>query len=270
MQIEILSWNILSGGFTDYGTHEDTPPRIDGLVKVIKETNPDVISLVDTYRWTEVFTNEELKEIFGYPYVHTVKLEDDRLIGKGHDNGVTVISRIPGTKMQTIRIATRNAVRVDAGGIDIFSIYLDDENEDTRLKQLEVVLQAVDPSMPTLIVGDLNTIDSTDLVETDKNLEELASKFPGPMKSMESSLNQMKRGEVTKNLKVNGFIDLGCGKGNTIPAKLFPLPVDKPIIRFDYAFGNEKINLEEFKVLTDKKFAELSDHYPIWMRVSLA
>ncbi len=97
-------------------------------------------------------------------------------------------------------------------------------------------------------------------------MEELGRKFPGPMKSMESSLNEMKRGEVTKMLINNGFVDLD--KGNTIPAKLFPLPTDEPIARLDYAFGNSQIKLEEFKVLTDAKYGNLSDHYPIWMRVS--
>lgn len=53
-----------------------------------------------------------------------------------------------------------------------------------------------------------------------------------------------------------------------VPAKLFPLPVEKPVIRLDYAFGNSRVKLEDFKVLTDLKYGSLSDHYPIWMRVS--
>jgi endonuclease/exonuclease/phosphatase family metal-dependent hydrolase len=268
MSTEILSWNILSGGFKDYGGTEAKPSRIDGLVKVVNEINPDVVSLVDTHRWTEVFTPDELKQIFGYPYVHTVKLEDERLITKGHDNGVTVFSRIPETRIQTIRLATRNAISTNAGGIDIFSIYLDDVNEDTRIKQIEAVLKLVNPNTPTIITGDLNTFDKDDLAETNKQLEILGHKFPGPMKSMESSLNEMKRGKVTKILVDAGFVDLGKGKGDTVPAKLFPLPVDKPVLRLDYAFGNNLIKLEEFKVLTDEKYGNLSDHYPIWMRVS--
>jgi endonuclease/exonuclease/phosphatase family metal-dependent hydrolase len=88
------------------------------------------------------------------------------------------------------------------------------------------------------------------------------------MKSMESSLNEMRRGEVTKMLVDAGFVDFGKGKVDTVPAKLFPLPVEKPILRLDYAFGNNRVKLEEFKVLTDEKYGNLSDHYPIWMRVS--
>jgi hypothetical protein len=48
MSIEILSWNILCGGFKDYGSTETKPPRIDDLVKVITGIKADVVSLVDT------------------------------------------------------------------------------------------------------------------------------------------------------------------------------------------------------------------------------
>jgi len=268
MSTEILSWNILSGGFKDYVSPEKRPERIDGLAGVIKELKPDVVSLVDTYGWTEVFLPEELKSIFDYPYIRTVKLNDQRLIIKGHDNGITVFSQVSGTEIQTIWLTTRNAIRTKVGGIDIFSVYLDDVSEDTRIKQIENVLKSVNPNTPTIITGDLNTIDLGDLAEASKNMEELGRKFPGPMKSMESSLNGMKQGEVTKILSNAGFVDLGKGKGNTVPAKLFPLPVNKPVLRLDYAFGNNLIKLDEFKVLTNEKYGNLSDHYPIWMRVS--
>lgn len=268
MSLEILSWNILSGGFKDYGSPEKTPGRIDGLASVIKELRPDVVSLVDTHRWTEVFTVEDLKRIFGYPKVHMVKLEDQRLIEKGHDNGVTVLSRFPDAKIESIWLDTRNAIKTHAEGVDIFSVYLDDISENTRIKQVKAALNLVDSSIPTIITGDLNTFDEHDLNEARNNLIELGQRYPGPIKNMVASLNEMKRAEVTQILKENGFTDLGKNAGNTVPAKLFPLPVEKPVIRLDYAFGNSRVRLEDFKVLTDPKFGNLSDHYPIWMRVS--
>lgn len=268
MSKEILSWNILSGGFKEYGSTEIKPSRIDALAKVITEIKPDVISLIDTYRWAEIFTTQELQQLFGYPYVLSVKLDDERLLAKGHDNGITVFSRVPETRMYTIRLSTRNAVRTSARGIDIFSIYLDDLSEDTRMRQIQDVLRLVNPNTPTIITGDFNTIDLADLTETSKKIEELGRKFPGPVKSMVGLFTEMKRGEVTKMLGEHGFVDLGKGAGNTVPAKLFPLPTDEPIVRLDYAFGSSQIKLEEFKVLTDDKYGNLSDHYPIWMRIS--
>ncbi|QQS38385.1 endonuclease/exonuclease/phosphatase family protein [Candidatus Woesebacteria bacterium] len=269
MSLEIISWNILSGGFSDYGSTEKNPKRIVNLARAIKELKPDIVSLVDTYRWTEVFTPDDLKHIFEYPCVQSVKLNDQRLIKKGHDNGITVFSRVAGTEIQTVCLATRNAIKTHIVGIDVFSVYFDDVSEDTRIKQTQTVLKLVDPNIPTIITGDLNTFDEQDLTETVNNLNELAQKYPGPMKSMEASLTEMERGEVTKLLVNNGFVDLGLSKGNTVPAKLFPLPTDEPILRIDYAFGNSQVKLEEFKVLTEEKYGNLSDHYPIWMKVSI-
>lgn len=265
--MKILSWNILSGGYKGYGSIENKLERFDKLVDAIKKIDVDVVNLVDTHRWTEVFTIQELQQIFNYPFVYTVKLNDERLITKGHDNGVTVLSRIPDTKMASIWISTRNAIKVETREVDIFSVYLDDVSEGTRIKQIKTILGLVNKNKATIITGDLNTIDSSDLIKTNFEMDKLALKYPEPMKTMKTSLNEMKRGEVTGMLADNGFIDLGKGYGNTIPAKLFPLPTEKPIARLDYAFGNEKILLEKFEVLTDEKIGYLSDHYPIKMCV---
>jgi len=269
MSFTILSWNILSGGFKSYEDPAKRPGRIDALVKAIKEVKPDVVSLVDTYRWTEVFNVEDLKNMFGYANAYSVKLNDKRLITKRHDNGITVFSQIPNTNMQPFWISTRNAVKTHVGGIDLFSVYFDDLSEDARLKQTKAVLKLVDPNTLTIVIGDLNTIDGHDLSQTNVRLLELAQKFPKQMKYMENVFNEMKRGEITRMFENRGFIDLGKDKGNTVPAKLFPLPVEKPIARIDYAFANRKVKLEEFKVLTDENFGKLSDHYPIWMKVSI-
>lgn len=268
MSISVLSWNILSGGFTDYGTPEKFPPRLNRIAATIRTLNPDILSLVDTYRWTEVFTPEKLSQIFGYPNVFSIPLKDRRLEIKGHDNGITVFTKSPDTHFETVRIRTRNAVKTRVLGNDIFSVYLDDVSEDTRLKQAKSILKLINIKIPTLVTGDMNTFDLVDLPETIQNLKILETMFPGQMKSMANSLSQMKRAQVTESFKNAGLFDLGKGKGNTVPAKLFPLKTDKPIVRIDYAFANNLLKLEDFRVLTGQTYGDLSDHYPIFMKVS--
>lgn len=268
MSIEILSWNILSGGFKDYGSDEKRPGRIDGLARAIKDLRPDVVSLVDTHKWIETFTVEEIKEIFNYAQAQMTNLEDQRLITKGHENGITVLSQVEKTQFQTFRLATRNAIKTRVSDIDIFCVYLDDEDENTRVQQVKAILELVDTDKPTIIMGDLNTIDNNDLAKAKEDLDVLSQRFPVPMKSKESALNEMKKGEVGRILKENGFTDLGAGGGNTFPTKLFPLAIDRPILRLDYVFANRLIKLEQFMVLTDNKYENLSDHYPLLLRVS--
>lgn len=266
--VEILSWNILSGGFSSYDSMAKTPDRLDLLVSTTRSINADFVSLVDTHRWTEVFTTEDLIRLFGYANVYSVKLDDERLKAIGRDNGVTVLTRLPVEKFETIRIFSRNAIKTLVGGVDIFTAYLDDASEETRLQQTDSLLEQVSPGVPTIIIGDLNTIDEIDLPEASKQIGDIFKKHP-EVKSMESGLREMMRGGVTRKLKEEGFVDMGMGRGNTVPSKLFPIQIDEPMIRLDYGFCTSNIKIENFEVLRGTEFDQLSDHFPIKMRVRL-
>jgi hypothetical protein len=130
--MEILSWNIMSGGFNSYASLAKIPDRIDLLVSTIRSIDADFVNLVDTHRWTEVFTTEDLIRLFGYANVYSVKLDDERLKAIRHDNGVTVLTRLPVERFETKRIFSRNAIKTSVGGIDIFTTYLDDARRDNQ------------------------------------------------------------------------------------------------------------------------------------------
>ncbi len=269
MTIRILTWNILSGGFTKYGSDETRPPRLPALADVIRRLEPDVACLIDTYRWADMFSPNDLQQLFNFPFAYTAKLDDERLKILGHDNGITVLSHIPSTSAHTIRIATRNALAVRTPGLDIFPTYLDDTSEDTRKAQLTVLLREVHKNIPTVITGDFNTFDKSDLAKTSEALEKMRQAYPTAQAKMEHSLNEMKRGEVTRMLTNAGFIDQGKGRGNTMPAGLFPLKLATPIARIDYTFGNKSVKLKNFQVLTGEPYANLSDHYPILTTIAV-
>lgn len=266
--MEILSYNIMSGGFNDYDSLSKTPERLDLLMKTIKNINADFVSLVDTHRWTEIFSEDDLKNIFGYENVYSVKLEDERLKVIGRDNGVTVLTRLPVEKFEAVRLFNRNAIKTTVNGIDVFTTYLDDLNEDTRLQQIDSLLSQVTLGVPTIITGDLNTIDELDLLEADGKIKELFIQHP-EARPLEITLKGMLRGEVTRKIRENGFVDMGKGKGNTFPTKLFPIQIGKPMARFDYGFCTLNIKVENFEVLKGVEFDQLSDHFPIKMRVRL-
>jgi len=266
--MEILSYNIMSGGFNDYDSLSKTPERLDLLVKTIKNINADFVSLVDTHRWTEIFSKDDLKNIFGYKNVYSVKLEDDRLEAIGRDNGVTVLTRLPVEKFEAVRLFNRNAIKTTLDGMDIFTTYLDDLNEDTRLRQIDSLLNQVVLGVPTIITGDLNAIDEFDLLKTGKIIDELFIQHP-EASDLGIILRGMMRGEVTRKIRENGFIDVGKDKGNTFPSKLFPIKIKEPITRFDYGFCTPDIKVESFEVLKGVEFDQLSDHFPIKMGVSV-
>lgn len=223
---------------------------------------------MNTHRWTEIFSKSDLRKLFGYKYVHSVKLADERLVAIGHDNGVTVLTRLPVEKFETIRIFSRNAIKTTLVDLDIFTTYLDDLSEDTRLKQIDALFSRVVPNRQTIIIGDLNTIDKFDSTAVQGQITQLLVKHP-EARAMETALMDMMRGEVTRRIRQSGFIDMGLGQGNTVPSHLFPIQIDKPIARLDYGFCTSGIRIEKFEVLRDPKFDQLSDHYPILMSLRL-
>lgn len=262
----------MSGGFNGYDSMASKPERLDLLVEAIKGVNADFVSLVDTHRWTEVFTPDDLRGLFGYENVYFVGLNDQRLKVKGHDNGIAVLTRLPITRFETVRLATRNAIRsvIMNGGkeLEIFSVYLDDLSEDTRLRQVMALLGLIDFAKPTVFAGDLNTISASEVPEARENIEKLFSRYP-QARVMEPSLREMMRGEVIKKIEERGFVDMGKGAGNTIPSKLSPIPIDRPLLRLDYGFCTKGVVVEGFEVLREEIFDKVSDHYPIRMKVSL-
>jgi len=249
----------MSGGFSDYGDMSKKPQRLDLLRKIITEGKPDFISLIDTYRWTEVFSIEELRKIFGYKNIFMVKLDDERLIKKGHDNGITVMTNLDVLNFTQIRLFNRNAIKttlsVDDKKIDIFSIYLDDMSEDTRLKQVESLFGFIDKN-PTIFMGDLNTIDVDD-----------KTVLPILGNSLDNVFREMSRGEVIKYIKNNDFRDTNLERVKTVPTKLFPIKISEPIARLDYIFYRGDFKVKSFDVLRGNLFDKMSDHFPI--KVSL-
>jgi endonuclease/exonuclease/phosphatase family metal-dependent hydrolase len=140
MRIKLLSYNIMSGGFLDYDPILPTPERLPLIKEVVSSINADFVGLIDTYRWDTYFSPHELTTLFNYPHVYSVCLNDESLKKIGHDNGISVLSRIPVSDFKTIRLHNRDAIKTSlATGkqqLDIFSVYFDHASEDTRLKQL--------------------------------------------------------------------------------------------------------------------------------------
>ena len=174
-EITIASYNIASGGFEKYSYDLDVPTSLEQINTAVKIINADFISLIDTFRWEEKITNEQLIRMFNYRFAHSVNLQDERLIGIGHNNGITILTNLNVIESKPIFIHTRNCIRtvveVENKKLQIFSTYLDDKSEETRLKQTEELLKHVDPDLPTTILGDLNTTDPKNSADTKKGMD---------------------------------------------------------------------------------------------------
>jgi endonuclease/exonuclease/phosphatase family metal-dependent hydrolase len=265
--MKIASYNILSGGFNSYNYESSSPERLDLLKKVVRKINADFIGLIDTFRWDSLYSNNQLARMFSYKKAYCINLNDGRLKKKGHNNGITVLTNLPVHKFETITINNRDAIKTivqtSKSSVDIFTVYLDDLSENTRIKQIRVLLKNINQERPTIVMGDLNTFGLNDVPKINSLIDKFARDNRQLYEGMRPVLEEMKRAEVTKQLEKYGLKDADKNGEPTTPTKLFPAKIKNAILRIDYAFHTNHIEVQNFKVLKDSLFDQTSDHYPI-------
>jgi endonuclease/exonuclease/phosphatase family metal-dependent hydrolase len=158
--MQVATYNIASGGFTGYESRARKPERLKRLKNAIGTINADILGLTDTFRWKEIFTAEDLKNMFGYPYSFHIDMDDTRVDKR---IGVALLSRFPMASSEAVRLNNHNAIRAaikvrKGKRLDVFVIYLDDLSEAVRQKQVEALLRCMAPSRPAIIMGDFNAL----------------------------------------------------------------------------------------------------------------
>ncbi|MFC1649375.1 endonuclease/exonuclease/phosphatase family protein [Patescibacteria group bacterium] len=270
--MKILSYNVMQGGFEKYSFDQKEPKRINLIKKVVASVDADFVSLIDTFRWDTHFTSSDLKSLFGYEYVYCINLEDKRLIDLGHNNGITVLTRFPNPHFETIRLSTRNAVKtsieINRKQVFLFSVYLDDLSEKTRVSQIESLKKHIDDASKTSVMGDMNSFESKHLRKIKMNIKKVLSAVDQAKKpALVSVAQDMMKGKTIEEIKKIGLRNVSNTLHPTATTPLSPLS-ETPFIQLDYAFVGSRLNTKNFKVLINETTSRTSDHYPICFEVS--
>lgn len=263
--MRIASYNIMSGGFNSYEYQTKRPQRLPEIKQALKEIDADIVGLVDTFRWDEIFTNDDLQSIFGYKYAFCINLQDERLQKLGHNNGLTILSNTS-LICKTVRLGTRNAIAadviIDGKKTTIFLVYLDDLSEVVRLQQLAVLKElALDKS--SIIMGDLNIIAKQDIPEIEESLITFYAKNPTLKHKIEPVITDMFKGEAAAEISSWGMRDACVPYQPTFPTHVFPAYADKAFLRLDYCYYSPQLVIEDFTVMQAAVFQKASDHFPI-------
>jgi endonuclease/exonuclease/phosphatase family metal-dependent hydrolase len=265
--MKIASYNIMSGGFKGYDYELAHPERLADIQRVVRELGADIIGLIDTFRWDEVFSDDQLRELFGYDHVMTINLNDDRLRKLGHNNGLTLLSRVPWLSCETLHLGTRDALKgefkVADRKVEIILAYLDDLDEDVRVTQAKAALSQFDEASNGVLMGDLNTLSPNDAEGIASRLEVFYLDNPGIEGKFGKTIAKMQRGEVVKLLEAYGLQDAGKGGGATMPTLLFPAAARQPILRVDHCFYGQAVMVRDFAVHKTPAAQKASDHFPI-------
>lgn len=264
-------WNIQSGGFEGYDPKSEAPRYLSEIQAGIRRLHAPYISLIDTYRWDQLYTPTDLQTMFGYTYAYCINLEDDRLKSLGHNNGITVLSNLDVEHFETIRIETRNAVKttlnVNGNLLDVLNVYLDDVREKTRLEQIRALLGQVTINRRTIIMGDFNCISDRDVAIVQKTLENVIQHLPRKMRTrFYSAKEKLAHRGAIRFIEAKGFVDAADKRQPTTPThKIYS--VTPPFLRLDYAFCTPDIAVASTKVIRNKLFDQTSDHFPLVVEI---
>lgn len=268
--MRMLSYNVMQGGFESYSYDLDFPKRLPLIQKVVRLSGADFVCLIDTFRWDTFFTNKTLQDLFEYEHFFTVNLGDQRLKKLGHNNAITVMTKYPNPKFESIRIDSRNAIKttlkVDGKMLSIFCVYLDDLSDASRVSQIRGLETHLDKASVSYILGDLNCVENLYATKVKALIKErlIAEQDKRPV--LEQTLEEMIESKVFSELRRIGFKNISPRLHLTLPTRLSPLAI-KPFIQLDYALSNNGVVAKSFKVIKNSLTEKASDHYPIIVEV---
>ncbi|MDO8451455.1 MAG: endonuclease/exonuclease/phosphatase family protein [bacterium] len=269
--LRFSAYNIMSGGFASYSHEAAQLERLDVLGEAIRALNADVVGLIDTFRWDEIYSNYRIAGLFGYSFAHNIPLHDDRLRAIGRDNGVALLTKLPVLSVRTIRTAHRNGLlstlQLRGGLVDLGVVYLDDQSETVRLEQIQAFVNHLTSGRPAILMGDFNTMDDEELGRASGVIQKLTDQKLAAR--LWPRLAGMKKGEVIRYLRAQGFVDGAEKPAPTVPTKIIrPKFLRAPLFRLDYAWSRGDVQVTGLRVMRDTVFDRASDHYLIVFQVA--
>lgn len=262
--MKIAAYNIRSGGFTRYEEKGDQPARISLLQKAVKEIDADLIGLIDTYRWPEIFTKKDIQQLFGYEHIAHVPL-DSANKGPCSQTTLTTLSRIPFTHTQK-RIYNRNVMKVTVAIekqlMDIFVTYFDYSKESNRRKEAHSLLKLVTTDLPTIVMGDMNTFGRFDIPKELSAGLHLISHILHLDTILPPSWLTIINSRVPEYFREAGFTSVNAGHTPTGPTPLFMGRLAPACLELDYIWSRG-IGVTHGRILREGIFDKASDHFPI-------
>lgn len=165
-------------------------------------------------------------------------------------------------------------IKVEDTEIVIFNLHLDPWKEDPRVLEIERLLKKIDPSKPTLITGDFNSLSRQDKYSPEFLTTLQKRKF---YKFGQDELDY----RVTDKLESAGFVDVAAKFAHldvTAPTQLGvtnasdeEVPVSEVPARIDYMFASANaIDLvKDYSVIKNEVTDKISDHYPIVITIDV-
>jgi hypothetical protein len=264
--LTVATLNVRAGGFTDYSGAEAVPPGLGAIQAAVAETGASVMGLIDTFRWREVYSVEDLRTLFGYPYVVRIDMNCARVNPKV---GLTLLGGDCLVDYEPVRIYDRDCLRalLQVGGktAQLYLTYLTSFSGARRSRQVAALLEHANAysDIPTLIMGDLNSVRPERLAPPARWVANARQQWPwldrrtlGPL----TELYELVDTAAISALRAGGFKDELAGQRmETFHQRMFGLELR---VAVDHCFSRG-IPVKSCQILRGKTYQAATDHYPV-------
>ncbi len=256
--MKIMTSNILEGGIDKKGS------RIEHIIAVINEVNPDFIALQEANNFDEN-DNELLKTVSNETNLPHYTLSPGAPNPDRKRYHVASLSRYPLREEHTFPESTFQSaalsVAIDSplGEISLCNVHLHANSEAERLKEIEVIIKYQSKHKNHIILGDFNAVSRSDDLP-DLSIEE-STRYDFPHFDVTDMLSE-------------GYVDvvshLDVSDNSTHPTVGVSHPICKSPIRIDYIFVNPSLvsNVNSGAVIKTETSEIASDHYPVVVTLS--
>lgn len=263
MAIRIASYNLWNGSKETYNR----------LVDYVKEQHFDVLCLQEVNGWQDG-NFAKLND-----FMDRAGFTDNEFGNSNSEYKLATLTTLP-IISKTVHqegfwhCVIETHVKFSDKELVIFNVHLDPWKEDPRVKEVERLLNKVDPNKLNIITGDFNSLSQQD-------------NYPPDFLAMLQKQRFYKFGQdaldfrVTDMLTRAGFIDAAAHLGRmdiTVPTSYGEsdknteaVPVSEVPARIDYAFVSSSLAsmIKDFQVIKNEETDKISDHFPIVLTLDI-
>ena len=249
-----MTYNILDGG----------EGRLDLILKVIKTENPDflVVNEVNGFEKDDKINN----------FSREIRLPYYKLSLSGeYDYHTAIFSKYPFKEIKEIR-PLRNAgtlvvIETELGEISIIGVHLAPYTEETRLTEINLIINQQKQYQNKILMGDMNSLSTGDGYN-----EEIIKGFNENQLS-KFTTNGKFSFDVINKITSSSYIDTAevfrKESVSTVPTEITQDEANLTEMRLDYIFVSDSLKnkIKSYSVVKNNLTNKASDHYPVVIEI---
>lgn len=236
--------------------------RFQKIVSFVKRANPDVLGLSELYNWDR--RNYAKLKIF----LKQTRFKFHVFYRSANKFHVGIFSKYPLSQAADISEGVGMAkpkvtLQFPAQSFSVVVAHLSHIDEDTRLREVDIILRHVRMKEPTIIMGDFNALSPLDRYDDAKVLQDMRKA------GIDKFGRKKLRKEVIKKIMATGFIDAVRAHSKkfeySVPTKYCKDKNHFTKLRLDYLFITDPLlrNLRNARIIRTAETNQLSDHFPL-------